>query len=172
MFFLLFILGLIPFGIGYGLTYLPSMSEGLLVYVTAVLFLCIWFAVTMLAKLLCKKTFKTVGNLNFPGFIVLLLVSIQVFFNEKFWDNIVGLWTGYFFEPVLVFGKLIAQIVSKEYYWLLSYVFAYVLMLLVSLIASVCTKVKKQSHSGRGSGLEELARKAEESKAELEKANK
>ena len=186
---LLFIMGLIPFGIGYGLTFVPKMTEGYVAYVTAVLFAVIWFFIVKLGKLICKKTFKTVGNICIPALLDFLLVFIQIDFFEKFWDNIIGKWTVYFYDPIKPLGELIARLLPEQFYDIWVYLCSFGLMLIIALISSLTTRIKKKitddidkpiftqpkaeskpsKNQGVYSGLEELAKKAEESLADLDK---
>ncbi len=179
MFILLFILGLLPFAAGYGLTQMPKLMEGYFAYVTAGVFLILWFFIAKLGKLLCKKTIKTTGHLNLPGFLFLLVIAVQiVFFTDKFMDSQFGTWTSWFFSPVRPLGILIANQLPEQYFLLLSYVCSFLLLLIVAFFGAVFTKAKKadkdnENKKGKGSydgsGLAELARRAEESTAELER---
>ncbi len=172
MIILLMLLGLIPFAAGYGLKFVPVMTEGYLAYVTAVLFLIIWFFVTKLGKIMCRKLFKTVWDINLVGFLDLLVILAQLLITKGFWTNVVGEWSQYYFEPLKVFGIQVAQHMPPEYYSLWIYIFCFLLMVIVSLLASIFTKVKKKDkNSNDGSGLAALAKKAEESTASLNAGN-
>ena len=170
--FLLFILGLLPFAAGYGLTLVPKLMDGYMAYVTAAVFIILWFFIAKLGKLLCKKTFKTVGYLNLAGFIDLLIVAIQIFILQSFWNNQFGTWSALFFAPVRVLGIAIAQLLSTEYFQILIYVMSFCILLVVSFLGAVFTRTKKKDGAKKGgndgSGLAALAKKAEESKANLE----
>ena len=183
MVILVFILGLLPFAAGYGLTFVPKLLEGYMAYVTAAVFLILWFFLAKLGKLLVKKTFTTTGYLSLAGFIDLLVIVIQILFTNDFWDNQFGTWTSYFFSGVRPLGILIADKPPQEYYQILIYVCSYLIMLLVAFLGSVFTKAKRKDKAGSegskgrkekssydGSGLAALAKQAEESKAELEAA--
>ena len=193
MAFLVFIIGLIPFGIGYGLSLLPALTDGYVAYATAALFIIIWFFLVKLAKLMCRKTFTTVGYICLGGFLDLIMVVIQLLISESFWKNVIGQWTQYYFDPMKAVGSLIAGYLPEQYHDLWVYLSAFLLMLILALIASATTKIKKKTvvstnagstvstnssdeesskrhskNSGVYSGLEELAKKAEQSKAELD----
>ena len=169
---LLFILGLLPFAAGYGLTLAPKLLEGYFAYVTAAVFLIIWFFVAKLGKLLYKKTLGTVGYLNLAGFVDLLIILIQILFTKDFWNNQFGTVSSWFFAAVRPLGILIADKLPQEYYQILIDVCCFVLLYLVSFLGSVFTKAKKkvktEKGSSDGSGLAALAKKAEESQAGLE----
>ena len=170
MFVLLFILGLLPFAAGYGMTFVPLLYEGYMAYVTAGVFIILWYMITALGKKLCRKIFKTAGNINVPGLIVLVLILIQILFTKGLWPNEVGRWSGFFFSPVVPFGQLIAEYLPRDYFQIWTYICSFGIMLLTSFISALFTKAKKvvKTESGNGSGLEELARQAEQSQAELQ----
>ena len=169
---LVFLLGLLPLAAGYGLTLAPKLMEGYMAYVTAGVFVILWFFIAKLAKLLYKKTFGTVGYLNLAGFVDLLIIVIQILFTKDFWNNQFGTVSSWFFAAVRPLGILIADHLPQEYYQILIYVCSFVILLFVSFLGSVFTKAKKkvktENSSGGGSGLEALAKKAEQSKADLE----
>ena len=172
MFILVMILGLLPFAAGYGLRLAPKLLEGYLAYVTAAVFLIIWFFVAKLAKLMYKKTFGTTGYLNLPGFLVTIIVVIQILFTEGFWNNQFGTWSSMFFDAVKPLGILIADQLPQKYYVIFIYLSSFAILLIVSFFGCVFTKTKKRtSTSGDGSGLAKLAQEAEASKAELDSKN-
>ena len=137
-------------------------------YVTATVFLIIWFFIAKLAKKMVKKTFRATGYLNLVGFVDLAIVMIQILFTEDFWNNQFGTWSSMIFDAVKPFGILIADHLPQDYYMIYIYLFSFVVMLVVAFFGAIFTRTKKKEKgSNDGSGLAKLAKEAEESQSGL-----
>ena len=128
------IVGFIPLPIGYGihlfLTFYDNntnLSKPL--DLISIIFFLLW---GLLGFLLCRFT-KTKTHAfvicHIPAFIVLTLILFQELINKKYWGNIWGFATQFFYMPTIRIS-FIVQPNFMHYMWQ-TYIISFVLMLIV-----------------------------------------
>lgn len=98
------ILGLTPFLFGGFLNWIMLTFSNLVpnLILVAVMFLLMWF---LFARILSGCVGRwAVLLLNLPAFLVLILLGIQELYFGSYWLNFVGIWTQYFYLPLLNLG--------------------------------------------------------------------
>jgi hypothetical protein len=101
---ILFILGFIPFPVGYLINHmiLNSFPVYELFYtIVSLVFLGIWFLVGMFLYHLAGTKIKAAVIANCPAFIVLLLVLFQEVILGRYWMNFIGLAGQLYYLPLL-----------------------------------------------------------------------
>lgn len=132
---LLVAVGLLPFLLGgllnwYIMTYTESLPP---LFLIGVLFLVFWGVVAFFAFRALGSVAKVVIPLNAVGFIVLFLVWIQEIVLHGYWQNAVGLWTQYYYLPLLQLGDFLPTLIFRgSHLFFDAYAPAFLLMLAVS----------------------------------------
>ena len=131
---MLFILpGLIPFALGSFLNWLMMTCSNSLppLALFAIVELLIWSAVAFFVKPYIKNTKKIVIGMNLPGFVVLVLVGIQELLMHAYWQNFLGVWTQFYYLPLLYVGF---KLTSWSHSVFSAYCAAFLLMVIATLL--------------------------------------
>lgn len=103
---ILVVFGLIPFAIGgfmnwYMISFVNDLPPFTLV---GIIILLIWAAIAFATKPYIKNTKKIIIGLNLVAFVVLVLVGIQELLLQAYWQNFVGVWTQFYYLPLINIG--------------------------------------------------------------------
>ena len=102
---ILIVLGALPFVIGGILNWcMYNMPFNLPYGALSVLLLFVWGGFAFLFKGTGQSTIKIVLFLNFIAAIDVILVGVQELILHAYWMNSVGLWTQFFYLPLLNLG--------------------------------------------------------------------
>ena len=103
---ILVVLGLIPFVIGGFMNWFIMTNSNSLPPFTlvGVIMLLAWGAIAFAVKPYSKNTKMVVVGLNSVAFFDLILVGIQELFLQAYWQNGIGIWTQFYFLPLLNIG--------------------------------------------------------------------
>lgn len=103
---IMIIIGFIPFIIGGILNYImlkvPTVLPPLLLI--GILFLLLWGFGANRLRFHSKNPLTVMVCMNAPAGIVLILLGIQEILLGQYFSNAVGLWTQYFYLPLLSIG--------------------------------------------------------------------
>jgi len=106
MLVILVVLGLIPFALGGFMNWIMTNYSNTIppFALFAVVTLLIWVSIAFIVKPYIKNTTKIVIGLNLVAFVVLVLVGIQELFLHAYWQNVIGIWTQFYYLPLLIIG--------------------------------------------------------------------
>lgn len=130
---ILVVLGMIPFALGGFMNWLMMNHPSRLIpfELFGIVVLLIWVMIAFFMKPYIKSTMKVVIGLNFVGFVVLILLGIQVLFLQAYWLNFVGSWTQHYYLPLLVIGFALTGWSQSVFG---AYCAAFLLMVIVTLL--------------------------------------
>lgn len=133
MLVILVVLGLIPFAMGafmnwYMMTYPNGLPPFALIGIVTLL---IWAAIAFVVKPYIKNTKKVVIGLNLVAFVVLVLVGIQELLLQAYWFNFVGVWTQFYYLPLL---NISFALTSWSHSVFSAYCAAFLLMVIATLL--------------------------------------
>ena len=133
MLVILVVLGLIPFAIGgfmnwYMMTYSNDLPPFTLIGIVTLL---MWTAAAFVVKPYIKNTKKVVIGLNLVAFVVLVLVGIQELLLQAYWQNFVGVWTQFYFLPLI---NISFTLTSWSHSVFSAYCAAFLLMVIATLL--------------------------------------
>lgn len=130
---ILVVLGLIPFALGCFMNWIMTTSSNTLpLFVLFAIFtLVIWAAIAFIVKPYIKSTKKIVIGLNLVAFVVLVLVGIQELLLHAYWQNFIGIWTQFYYLPVLNLGFILT---SWSHTVFSAYCAAFLLMVIATLL--------------------------------------
>lgn len=132
---LLLLVGLTPFLFGGLLNWASYAVDFVLPWGWInLLFVLVWAAFAFLFARFAKSTAQTVILLNLPAFLVLVLLGCQLLVRQAYWSNWLGLWTQYFYLPLMRWGSVLT---SWSHTVFPVYCCAFVLMIAASLLGSV-----------------------------------
>lgn len=100
-------------------------------FLIAVLFLVLWSAIAFFMRPYMENTRKTVRWLNLVPFVVLVLLGVQELIVGAYWFNFVGMWTQFFYLPVLSVGFSLTAWTGSVF---VAYLVSFGLMTVVSVI--------------------------------------
>ena len=129
---ILVVFGLIPFALGGFMNWIMmTYSNTVPLFVLfAIVTLLIWVAIAFIVKPYIKNTTKIVIGLNFVAFVVLVLVGIQELLLHAYWQNMIGIWTQFYYLPLLNIGFRLTD-------WSHSVFSAYCMAFLLLVIATL-----------------------------------
>lgn len=133
MLVILVVLGFIPFALGsfmnwFMMTYSNTLPPLALVGIVTLL---IWAAIAFLVKPYIKDTKKVIIGLNSVASVVLVLVGIQELLLHAYWQNLIGVWTQFYYLPLLNIGF---RLTNWSHSVFSAYCAAFLLMVIATLL--------------------------------------
>lgn len=106
MLVILVVLGLIPFALGGFMNWVMMTCSNIIpsFALFAIVTLLMWVSIAFIVKPYIKNTTKIVIGLNLVAFVVLVLVGIQELLLHAYWQNVIGIWTQFYYLPLLNIG--------------------------------------------------------------------
>lgn len=130
---ILFLLGAVPFAVGYGMNaWMMEHSASVPSFgVIALIFLAAIMGISFFANSFVKSTKHVVVSFNLIAAAVLVLIGIQELILHQYWSNTVGVATQMFYLPLLNLGF---QITFWSHTVFPAYFAAFLLMILASYL--------------------------------------
>lgn len=103
---LLVLLGGLPFAVGGALNYMILSSSDALppLFLIGIGWLALWGTIAFLIKLFKEDEKEIVIWLNLVAAVVLALVALQELILHAYWSNFVGVWSQFYYLPLLNLG--------------------------------------------------------------------
>jgi hypothetical protein len=127
------IAGLTPFLIGYGLNlllYKLSTNFATVSFAISVMFFLYWGLLGFTFSKFTSSKIYTLAICHFPALLVLLLILIQELINKRYWNNILGFATQFFYLPTITVSSKITGYLSVSKMWE-TYIISFGLMIAV-----------------------------------------
>lgn len=132
MLVILILLGLIPFALGGFMNWIMMTDANTIppFVLSGIVVLLLWAVIAFIVKPHIKDIKKVVIGLNLVAFVVLVLVAIQELLLQAYWNNFVGIWTQFYYLPLLNIGFALTS-------WSHSVFSAYCVAFLLMVFAAV-----------------------------------
>ena len=106
---LLVLLGLIPFVLGFAMnSWLMDNPNSILPFkLIGILFLVFWVWIGFITCKYAKTPFQSAVIIHLPALFVLFLIMYQDIVLEKFWSNLFGLATQFYYLPLINLSSFI-----------------------------------------------------------------
>ncbi len=144
---ILLLLGATPFLFGGIVNWyvMQHLDASLPFEVIGIVFLAYWGLLAFLFSRKGIQTKRVVLLLNFVAAIVLVLLGIQEIVFHDYWADSIGIWTQFFYLPVLrigaIFYRLLAPLSGNMY---LIDIFSFILMVAASYVGCKASEKKNK----------------------------
>ena len=103
---ILVVLGMIPFALGGFMNWFMMANPDMLpsTVLIGVVTLLMWTALAFFVKPYINDTKKVIIGLNSVALAILIPIGIQELLLQAYWPNLVGVWTQFYYLPLLNIG--------------------------------------------------------------------
>lgn len=132
------IAGLTPFLIGYVLNFIfikLSFNFATIAYIVSVVFFLYWGLLGFVFSKFTSSKVYTLAISHSPALLVLLLVLIQELISKRYWNNILGVATQFFYLPTIVVSSKVTGFFPVNQMWK-TYIMSFILMIAVFYLGS------------------------------------